>query len=120
MTFNKFPWTDFHGFNLEWVIKTVQECLETVKKFGEEIASFPEIYETKEDVTSSRKLSTTGDFTGSWNGNSFVTVFGKVDNNTDMVNYLTNQFTDGQTGLVIDGGFFAETGIKKNYNGGAF
>lgn len=43
-----------------------------------------------------------------------------AENNRDQLQYLTNQFSDGQTGLVIDGGFFQETGIKKNYNGGIF
>lgn len=43
-----------------------------------------------------------------------------AENNRDQIMYLVSQFSDGQTGLVIDGGFFEETGIKKNYDGGVF
>lgn len=120
MSFNKFPWTNLHGFNLDWVIEKVQECITAVQSFGQAIADIPTIYETKQNITNARKLSPSGNFTGTWQGQTYTQVFGKVDNNTDMIKYLTNQFSDGQTGLVIDGGFFEETGIKKNYNGGVF
>lgn len=118
--FNKFPWTNLHGFNLDWVIEKVKECISAVASFGEEIADIPEKYETKENITTARKLSPTGNFTGTWQGETFSKVFGKVDNNNDLIEYLTNQFSDGQTGYVIDGGFFEETGISRNYNGGVF
>lgn len=44
----------------------------------------------------------------------------KTDSNSDQLLYLTNQFADGRTGFVIDGGFFEETGINANYDGGIF
>ena len=28
--FNQFPWTNFREYNLDWVIRTVQDCKETV------------------------------------------------------------------------------------------
>jgi hypothetical protein len=120
MSFNKFPWTNFHGFNLDWVIEKVKECVAAVESFAEEIANIGATYETKQNITSVRKLSPTGNFTGTWKGKAFENVFGKVNTNTAMIEYLTAQFSDGRTGFVIDGGFFEETGIKANYNGGAF
>lgn len=118
--FNKFPWTNLHGFNLDWVIETVKSFVSKVDELAAEIVNIPKIYETKENITNKRKLSPTGNFTGTWQGETYTKVFGKVDNNNDLIEYLTNQFSDGQTGLVIDGGFFEETGISRNYNGGVF
>lgn len=120
MSFNKFPWSNMHGFNLDWVIEKVQECISAVQSFGQAIADIPKIYETKDNITNARKLSPSGNFTGTWQGNTFTKVFGKVDTNNDLIHYLTNQFSDGRTGLVIDGGFFEQTGIDKNYDGGRF
>lgn len=118
--FNKFPWTNLHGFNLDWVIEKVKECVAAVESMAQAIAEFPSKYETKENITTARKLSPTGNFTGTWQGETYTKVFGKVDTNNDLINYLTNQFSDGRTGLVIDGGFFEQTGIDKNYDGGVF
>lgn len=120
MSYNKFPWTNLHGFNLNWVIEKVQECVTAVQSFGQAIADIPLIYETKQNITNARKLSPSGNFTGKWNGKTYTQVFSKVDQNSDMIEYLTDRFTDGQTGLKIDGGFFEDTGIKKNYDGGIF
>lgn len=118
--FNKFPWSNMHGFNLNWVIETVKACALKVDELAQEILGISDTYETKENITNVRKLSTNADFTGTWNGEQHLKVRGDIDNNRDNIQYLTNQFTDGQTGLVIDGGFFEDTGIKKNYNGGVF
>lgn len=120
MSWNKYPWSNFHGFNLDWVIETVKDCKETVENIVEEVNNIFKEYVTKEDLTNNRKLDEKGDFTGTWEGENYTHVFGKVDDNTDKIEYLTEQFTDGQTGLVIDGGFFEDTGIKKNYDGGVF
>ena len=120
MSYNKFPWVNTHGFNLDWVIQKVTEASNKVDDLTEEIENISDTYETKENITTSRKLSKTGDFTGTWFGNTFTKIFGKVDSNNDKIDYLTNQFYNGQTGYVIDGGFFEETLINKNYNGGVF
>lgn len=73
-------------------------------------------FETKKSLTENRLLSPTGNFTG--------TIFGLpgyvMGVNKDKIFYLTQQFQDGQTGLVIDGGFFTDSGINKSYNGGYF
>lgn len=117
---NKFPWTNFHGFNLDWVIKKVQDCVEAVESFGETIANIGATYETKDNITTQRKLSSSGNFTGTWNGEKQSKIRGDIDNNRSQISFLASQFADGATGLVIDGGFFDESGIKKNYNGGYF
>ena len=118
--FNKTPWTNLHGFNLEWVIKKVQECVAAVESLTDNIANISDTYETKDNITNARKLSPTGNFTGTWNGEKQTTMRANIDNNRDQIQYLNSQFADGQTGSVIDGGYFEESGIKKNYNGGTF
>ena len=42
----------------------------------------------------------------------------KVDSNTDQIFYLTDQFSKGQTGFVVNGGFFGDDEINENYDGG--
>jgi len=120
MSFKKFPWTDMHGFNLDWVIETVKSYTSKVDELGQEIQDISDTYETKENITNSRKLSPSGNFTGKWNGKTYTEFYGEVDSNSDTLQYLVKQFSDGRTGLVIDGGFFEETGINKNYDGGVF
>lgn len=77
-------------------------------------------YELSSNITNNRKLSPTGNFTGTLMGRSVFDVLAELDDDSDKIKYLTNQFADGQTGLVIDGGFFEATGIDKNYDGGRF
>lgn len=77
----------------------------------------------KEDsvnITNNRKLSPTGDFTGSIWGKDTLSMLAQMDTTRDMYQYLANQFSDGHTGWVIDCGFFEDTKIKKNYDGGIF
>lgn len=118
--FNKTPWTNLHGFNLDWVIKKVQECVAAVASLTEDIANISDTYETKDNITTQRKLSNSGNFTGTWNGEKQTKMRGDINNNRSQISFLASQFADGATGLVIDGGFFDESGIKKNYNGGFF
>ena len=118
--YNKFPWVNTHGFNLNWVIETVKECKATVDGIVEEVANIFNNYVTKDDLTNTRKLSENGDFTGTWDGEKQIDVVSGIDSNKDQIQYLTSQFSDGQTGLIVDGGFFTDTGIKKNYDGGKF
>ena len=77
-------------------------------------------HELSDDISNKRKLSPTGNFTGNINGIPVLTVLTQMGNNTDKILYLVNQFADGQTGLVIDGGFFEASMIDKNYDGGRF
>jgi len=77
----------------------------------------------KEDssyLTNKRKLSEKGNFTGLIAGRNTKMVIAGIDNNEDKIQYISNQFADGQTGLIVDGGWFEESGIKKNYDGGRF
>ena len=76
--------------------------------------------ENKVDITNIRKLSPTGDFTGSIQGVNSLTLVTQVDNNEDQIEYLYSQFNDGQTGLVVNGGFFNDAIISNNYDGGVF
>lgn len=80
-------------------------------------------YSKKEDsanITINRKLSPTGNFTGTLAGRAANLVLAGIDSNRDKIGYLARQFADGYTGQVIDGGFFAETNIRRNYDGGIF
>jgi hypothetical protein len=119
----KFPWTDFHGFNLDWVIKTVDYCLKTTESIVAQVNNIVKDYlkttDYEKDILK-RKLSKTGNFTGTIQGIPSMTIVTKTDSNNKTLQYLTSQFADGQTGLVIDGGFFEDEGIDKNYDGGNF
>jgi predicted metal-dependent hydrolase len=122
--FEQFPYTNFHNLNLDWILKTMKEYVATVEALKEEIdkinKEFPNIYEKSVTITNNRKLSPKGDFTGTIHGRSALTTIAQIDTNRDNIQYIANQFSDGQTGLVIDGGFFEDSGIRRNYNGGMF
>ena len=80
------------------------------------------LFVRKTDMPDVYKLDDTGNFTGTlsqwrWTADGTITT---VDSNKDKIAYLISQFQDGQTGMVIDGGFFDQTAIKRNYNGGVF
>ena len=100
------------------------KLISDVKDLSEKIDEAMVDIDEKEDsvnITNGRKLSEDGDFTGSLcNKKTACQIPDEIDNNRDQIQYLVNQFSDGQTGLVIDGGFFVETGIEKNYDGGVF
>jgi len=98
------------------LIKTVNHIIENVNSFQGSIDG----KENSVDITNKRKLSPTGNFTGSLYGQPVINVLGEIDSNKDKLLYLTNQFSDGQTGFVIDGGFFSSTGVARNFNGGLF
>ena len=117
--FEQFPYTNMHDLNLDWI-------LQKLKEFEKELAGLTpasEIlkqYEKSADITNGRKLSPTGNFTGTLAGVAISLVLAKIDSNASALKYLADQFSDGQTGLVIDGAFFESDGIHKNYNGGMF
>lgn len=91
--FEQFPYTDFHRLNMDWILQTIKELQKQVKPT-------PEVLVLLENLEK-RLLE-------------------RIRNNDDKIHYIANQFKDGQTGLVIDGGFFENDGIHKNYNGGYF
>lgn len=96
--------------------KRINQILDFIREWNSGL----ELRELSSDITNKRKLSPNGDFTGTLHGKSSLSLFMQLDDHEDKVNYLTSQFADGQTGLVVDGGFFEETGIKRNYDGGRF
>jgi hypothetical protein len=118
-TFEQMPYTNFHDLNLDWVLTTVKN-LQTAFGNIEPIANVIKDYEKSVNISNNRKLSQKGDFTGSIFGLAANLLLSMVDLNTDQIRYLANQFSDGQTGLVIDGAYFENDGIHKNYNGGIF
>lgn len=122
-----------HGFNLDWVIETIIDLKTQVEEF------VSQDFETKTFITNNRKLSEdgnltgkiqgvdsseyltkTGDFKGTIHSKDSSELIAEVDSNGDQIAYLTNQFADGQTGLVVDGGFFGDDEIDKNYDGGVW
>src|SRR6185312_4505414 len=58
-------------------------------------------HELSDNITNNRKLSPNGNFTGTLAGRLASLVLAQIDNNADKIVYIANQFSDGQTGLVI-------------------
>lgn len=121
-SFNKFPWTNLHGFNLDWVIETVKSYVSKVDELSEEISDISNTYETKDNITNNRKLSTIGDFTGTLcnSQKTACEVVTEIDNNTSQIEFITEQFEHGATGVVVNCGFFVDNDIQDSYNGGAW
>jgi len=117
---NNYPYTNFHDLNLDWILSKIQENDSVISTMKTEVDTFPTNYEKSYNITSNRKLSENGNFTGDiCNRDSFLTI-SQIDKNSSDFAYLLSQFADGQTGTVIDGGFFEDSGINKSYNGGNF
>jgi uncharacterized protein Yka (UPF0111/DUF47 family) len=76
--------------------------------------------EDSDNITKKRRLSPSGDFTGSIHGRDTLLVLSQVDTSLDDIRELTLQFADGATGLVIEGGFFTDGEIQRNYSGGVW
>lgn len=102
------------------VAEKVNEIIDNINNRDEHLLKLINLKENSSDITNKRKLDEKGNFTGKLFGRQVQSVLASVDNSRDKINYLTNQFSDGQTGFVIDGGFFTEDGIRDNYNGGVF
>ena len=118
--FEQFPYTNYHDLNLDWVLKTMREAVARVEAIAVLLEEISTTYEKSANITGNRKLSATGNFTGTIHGRDALLTLAQIDSNAAALRYLSNQFSDGQTGLVIDGAFFEETGINRNYNGGLF
>lgn len=99
-------------------LQKLDEVIDVVNGFETEL----DAKENSENITNSRKLSSDGDFNGTICGKkkTVCQVVQELDDNREQIQYIASQFADGQTGLVVDGGFFEESGIRKNYNGGVF
>jgi len=102
------------------VIEKLNETIDFVNGFESDIQDLDKRKEDSSNITTSRQLSETGDFTGTVHKRTALSLINMIDDNGDKLFYLTQQFSDGQTGFVVDGGFFTDTGIKDNYNGGVF
>lgn len=109
------------------ILEKLNKVIEYLNQIGhlkqEEWNIIESMLTKKEDsinISNNRKLSPTGNFTGTIHGRNSLKLAADVDDNGDKISYLTNKFSDGQTGFVIDGGFFDEDGIRDNYNGGVF
>lgn len=108
-TWNKFPWSNMHGFNMDWLIETVQECKSLVDGIVEEVNNIFGKYVTKDELTTQRKLSESGDFTGTWFGNTWTYVLSLINDSlsfsksvADAIN--NRDYYDG----VFDGGLFTD------------
>lgn len=104
-------------------LQLLGKLVDTVNHLIDEINSFQGSIDGKEDsvnITRNRKLSSTGNFTGSIFGRMGNLVLSGIDSNSDKIRFLSGQFADGYTGQVIDGGFFYDSLIKRNYDGGIF
>lgn len=117
--FEQFPYTNFHDLNLDWILQKIKELQTELEALTPASVILKE-YEKSANITNARKLSALGNFTGTLNGVAISTMLNKINSNADALKYLSDQFSDGQTGLVIDGAFFEDDGIHKNYNGGVF
>jgi hypothetical protein len=117
--FEQFPYTNYHDLNLDWVLKVIKELQAAIANIKPATEALKD-YEKSATITEQRKLSPTGNFTGTIAGRAASLILSGIDSNRNQINYIANQFSDGQTGLVIDGGFFEDSGIRRNYNGGMF
>lgn len=106
---------------------TVAEQMKTLGKWAIEQDGkdneFEQQLEEKENVnflTNHRKLSKEGNFTGSINGIPTTQVLIEVNDTQQQLQYLEGQFSDGVTGLVVNGGFFENGEVLKTYDGGKF
>lgn len=117
--FEQFPYTNFHDLNLDWALQKLKEWDTEIQAFAATLEGLKD-YEKSANITNNRKLSQNGDFTGTIQGQASSLVWSKIAGNAQQLQYLADQFSDGQTGLVIDGAYFESDGIHKNYNGGMF
>lgn len=109
MSYNKFPWSNLHGFNLDWVIETVKSCKETVDGIVQEVEDIFKVYVTKDELTTQRKLSEKADFTGTWFGETYSNIKQKLNDSLTFATWVYNainnrDYYDG----VFDGGLFTD------------
>lgn len=109
MSFNKFPWTNMHGFNLDWIIETVKKYVTKVDELAEEIDDISETYETKDNITKSRKLSPSGDFTGTWFKETKTTIDARIDYAGELAKEVIEKLNSNESiEYVVDGGIYGD------------
>lgn len=107
---NKFPWTNMHGFNLDWVIETVKSYTSKVDELDTEIQDIGETYETKENITVKRQLSEKGNFTGTWFDNTFTTVYTMILSALELSEEIRDKLNSNESiEYVVDGGIYGDT-----------
>ena len=111
----------------ELTLKTIEKTDEIIDNLlsldGLVASNYTDLNSRKEnsvDISNNRKLSAVGNFTGTINGRQSLDVLAEVDTSTDQIAFLTGQFSDGVTGLVIECGFFTDGEIARNYDGGVW
>jgi hypothetical protein len=62
--FEQFPYTNFHNLNLDWILQTMKEYGVSIAEFETRVNDLIIGLEKSSDITDKRKLSATGDFTG--------------------------------------------------------
>jgi hypothetical protein len=99
--FEQFPYTNLHDLNLDWVLQTMREYVATIESLKTTVDAIPGIYEKSVDITIKRKLSPTGNFTGTLNGVAINLILAMIDSNADALRYLSSQFADGTYSFTI-------------------
>jgi hypothetical protein len=74
------------------------------------------------DLTTNRKLSATGNFTGLLNGESILQVQTDIASSLSLVNELEILVNNSREslGYIFDGGLFTQSGTDFSIDGGAF
>lgn len=118
----KWPYTNYHDLNLDWILETVKACKENVEGIIDEVQNILKNFVTKEELTNERKLSSIGDFTGTLCNSTKTAceVVSGIDSNYDSIKLLTEQFEDGATGQVVECGYFGDDEINRLYDGGVW
>lgn len=113
---NKFPWSNMHGFNLDWIIETVKANNTKVENLEKKVDDFEEqtaeLYETKENISEVRKLSNDGDFTGTLcnKAKTACEVVQDINGNIEQIAIIEDQINQGIIGqtLLINCGYISQ------------
>lgn len=86
--FNQFPWTNFREYNLDWVIRTVQDCKETVDAALQDVSNAVAMYFTDHIDTT---LSVSGDAADAGAvGGRLLTINNTLSNHGGRIGTLEN------------------------------
>lgn len=102
------------------VLSKINEVIESTNGIDQKFIDLWAAKENKDDLTNLRKLSPTGDFTGSIQGIGTLVLIAYIINNRQQITWLIEQFQHGATGLVIDCGIFTQALINNSYDGGTW
>ena len=109
MIFNKYPWTDFHEMNLDWLIKTVKALIDAVESLDDWKNQFEEQYEQivqlYNDLVSGNFPPAMYDALTTWVQNNAVTLVGEmvkmVTFTCNDAGYLVAHVPDSWTGIIF-------------------